>query len=103
MYIDTIIVATISSIFILSASIFVNFLQHRYLLSKFLLMLFYHFVRRKCFYTEKKENTNILYLFISLGCSYQLWMLTFVSDLFNLVYKYFNYPYTHVFICWIIV
>lgn len=32
MYIDTIIVATISSIFILSASIFVNFLQHRYLL-----------------------------------------------------------------------
>lgn len=40
MYIDTVIVSITSSMFILFASVFVNFLEHKYLLRKFSLSMF---------------------------------------------------------------
>jgi len=104
MYINTIIVSFTSSMFILSASVFVNFLQHRYILCKFLLVLFYCFVHyfETIFMFKKNKNINVLYL-SSFGYSCWLWMFTFVSDNFNLVYKYVNHSCTHVLIRRIIV
>lgn len=97
---DSVIVSATSCVFILFASIFVNFLQHKYLLCKFLLMLFYCFVHWKSFYTEEKiKGTNDFYLSTFFGYSCRLRMFDFVSDSFNLVYKYIIYSYTHVFIC----